>query len=46
MEIVENDLSVEQSKSTMTAIERDEITDFTSPLIIEQFDYMEILEDD
>ena len=44
MEIIEKDLTLEQSDSTLVSTEDDVISDITLESIIEEFNYLEILE--
>ena len=44
MEIIEKDLTLEQSDSTLVSTEDDVISNITLESIIEEFNYLEILE--
>lgn len=44
MEIIEKDLTLEQSDSTLVSTEDDVVSDITLESIIEEFNYLEILE--
>lgn len=43
MEVVEKDLSIEQSKSVTVYTEDDDVVDTSLQLIVEEFNYLEII---
>ena len=43
MEVVEKDLSINQSKSITTLTEEDDVTDLTLQLIAEEFEFLEVI---
>ena len=43
MDIVEKDLSVQQSKSPVILTDDDDVIDLTLQVIVEEFNYMEII---